>query len=99
MSDGLTYSVQTNLSITTTSAFANTQDGLGNPYQVVTNITGTRLYTFLPNSSSVTSHVSFQPLSFSGGSQRFYPFALLASAPGVYTINTAPFWMQGDWSL
>ena len=49
ISDGLTYTVQTNLSIQTQSAFASHQDGLGNPYQVILNVTGMRVYTYLPH--------------------------------------------------
>ena len=86
ISDGSTYSVQTDLSITTTSAFATTQDSLGNPYQSVSNITGTRTYTFLPNGAVLTSRVSFAQVQSS-----FYPYALIASSPGVYTSNTAPY--------
>ena len=89
LSDGVSYVVQTNLSITTTSAFATTQDQLGNPYQTIQNITGTRHYTYLPTSASLISHVTFTaPANFT---QRFYPYALLSSAPGVYSVNTAPY--------
>ena len=89
LSDGVTYLVQTNLSITTTSAFATTQDQLGNPYQIIQNITGTRHYTYLPTSASLISHVTFTAPANS--TQRFYPYALLSSAPGVYSVNTAPY--------
>ena len=90
ISDGATYSVYANLTITASSAFATTQDLLGNPYQTVTNITGIRVYTYLRTGARVVSTV--RPYSFSSpADQRFYPYALLASAPGVYTQNTAPF--------
>ena len=48
ISDGTSYSISTNLTLTTTSAFATTTDQLGNPYQAVINITGSRTYTYVP---------------------------------------------------
>ena len=89
ISDGLTYIVSANLSITTTSAFANTRDGLGNNYQTVTSITGNRLYIYLPTGETLTSAII--GISNITADQRFYPYALLSSAPGIYTVNTAPF--------
>ena len=86
ISDGSTYSVSCNLSVTTNSAFATQKDQLGNPFQTVVNITGVRTYTYLPTGASLTSAVV--GLTRSG---RFYPYSLLASAPGVYTSNTVPF--------
>ena len=86
LSDGVTYLVQTNLSISTTSAFATAQDQLGNPYQILLNLTGSRHYTYLPTSASVISHVTFLNTTL-----RFYPYAVLSSAPGVYSINNAPY--------
>ena len=93
ISDGATYWVFANLTCTATSAFATTQDSLGNPYQTLTNITGTRLYTYLPTGQQLLSTVTgiFTPRYEQEGDQRFYPYTLLASAPGVYTMNTAPF--------
>ena len=91
ISDGATYSVSTNLTITTLSAFATTVDTLGNPYQTVTGVTGTRRYTFLPTGATVVSTVSgLSTLPSSAPDQRFYPYSLLASGPGVYTTFTAP---------
>ena len=90
ISDGVTYSVQTNLSITTTSAFATAHDQLGNPYQLIVNITGIRTYTYLPTNSVLVSHVAM-PTSPINSTQLFYPYALLSSAPGVYSTNTAPY--------
>ena len=90
ISDGLTYAVLTNLTVTTTSAFATSHDQLGNPWQSVVNITGTRMYTFLPTHTTITSQVS-EASSSSPATFRFYPYALLSSAPGVYTANTAPY--------
>ena len=87
LSDGLTYSVQTNLSISTTSQFASTKDALGNPFQTITAITGTRTYTYFSTGGVVSSTVTFPGT----GTNRFYPYALLASAPGIYTVSTAPF--------
>ena len=92
ISDGLTYSVQGNLTITTTSAFANIADFLGNPYQTVTNVVGTRLYTYFPTGAALLSHVSGLSLTaYPRASQRFYPYSLLVSPPGVYSVNSAPF--------
>ena len=88
ISDGVSYSVVTNLTLTAMSAFANSQDQLSNNFQVIVNITGTRTYTFLPTAASVTSMVSSTP---SDGTLRFHPYALLSSSPGVYSISTAPF--------
>jgi hypothetical protein len=92
ISDGQSYSVQANLTITCSSAFATPQDPLGNPYQTIIGITGTRTYTYLPTMTTLYSSVtglsnSFNPLV----SQRFYPYSLLSSSPGVYTTSTAPF--------
>jgi hypothetical protein len=92
ISDGVSYSVQGNLVISTASAFATLHDQLGNPYQQVTNVTGTRLYTFLPTGQQLTSTVNGLSLAaISYADQRFYPYSLLGSAPGVYSMNTAPF--------
>ena len=96
ISDGLTYAVQGNLTITTASAFANTHDALGNPFQTVVNVTGLRTYTYLPTGAVVMSNIHGLSTAVPAHSdQRFYPYALLASAPGVYTINNAPF-LDGD---
>ena len=96
ISDGTTFSVQANLSVTATSGFATTMDQLSNPYQTVVNITGIRLYTHLPTSQTLLSTITglaanVLSLPSPHADQRFYPYSLLASAPGVYTINTAPF--------
>ena len=99
ISDGTTYSVQTNLSITTTSAFATSHDQLGNPYQTIVAVTGVRLYTHLLSGLSITSAVTIAAAVNSTNSpkadQRFHPYALLSAAPGVYTVNQAPF-LDGD---
>ena len=94
ISDGQNYSVQTNLSITTTSAFATTKDQLGNPYQSVVSVTGTRVYTYLPTGQRLVSTVGSLTNATAAGlsaDQRFYPYALLAAGPGVYSASTAPF--------
>ena len=92
ISDGTTYSVQTNLTITTTSAFANTNDAIGSPYQTIIAVTGTRLYTYLPTLTTQLSNITgLSTSATSPPSQRFYPYALLSAAPGVYSVNTAPF--------
>ena len=92
ISDGASYSVVGNLSFTATSAFASVKDQIGNPFQSLVNVTGTRLYTFLSTSATVQSTVSGLNLAINPlASQRFYPYALLAAAPGVYSVGTAPF--------
>ena len=88
ISDGANYSVQTSLTITTSSQFANTPDMLGNPYQSITNITGIRTYTHLPTFATAVSQVR-GPVA--GTAARFYPYTLLSASPGVYSVNTAPF--------
>ena len=91
ISDGATYSVNASLLITASSAFASTFDLLGNPYQTVVAIAGTRVYTYLPTGARVVSNITgSMPASYIND-QLFYPYALLAASPGVYTINTAPF--------
>jgi sugar lactone lactonase YvrE len=90
ISDGVTYNVTTSLDISTASAFATSADRLGNPYQTVTNITGRRVYTYLPTDQQLTSTIT-SITNTNAADQRFYPYTLLASAPGVYSINTAPF--------
>ena len=92
ISDGATYSVVANLTISTTSQFAVTKDALGNPYQTVVNVTGTRLYTYLPAMTPLLSTVTGVAVgTFASADQRFYPYSLLASSPGVYSTSTAPF--------
>ena len=86
LSDGATYTVSVNLSITTSSQFA-AADALGSPYQNITAMMGTRTYTWLATNTAITSTVTFP----TGAVNRFYPYTLLASSPGVYSINTAPF--------
>ena len=97
ISDGRTYRVQATLSITTSSAFASSQDAAGNPFQMVTNVAGSRVYTYLPTGQQMTSTILGLASASSGSSpsQRFYPYSLISSAPGVYSINTAPF-LDGD---
>ena len=86
LSDGLTYTVSSSLTVTASSAFATSQDQLGNPYQSVTNVTGTRTYTHLSTGSVLISRI----LGVTRAA-RFYPYSLLASSPGEYSVNTAPF--------
>ena len=95
VSDGVSYTIAANLTLTMDGAIAAHVNSLGNQYQLVVAITGTRVYTYLPTNATVTSVVS-TPSSVSNGvyqaaDQRFYPFALLSSAAGIYTVNTAPF--------
>ena len=93
ISDGATYTVVGNLTLTTSSAFATNKDSLGNPYQTIVSVTGTRTYTYLPNNTVLTSTVSgVSTAAYPSADARFYPYALLSSSPGVYTLNTAPLW-------
>ena len=89
LGDGANYTVLGNLSLTTSSAFATSQDMLGNPYQTITSITGTRVYTHIPTRQVLASTVT--GLMPSINPPRFYPYSLLAAAAGVYTASTAPF--------
>ena len=92
ISDGSSYTVHTNLTITAQSAFASQQDGLGNPYQVIVNVTGFRVYTHLASGAVVTSAIlGLLSAAGSGSSARFYPYSLLGATPSVYSSNTAPF--------
>jgi len=61
---------------------------LGNPYQSIIGINGTRVYTYMTTGSVLTSTVS--SLASSTGDQRFYPYALLSASPGVYSLSTTP---------
>ena len=101
ITDGETYSVTTNFTLTMSSEFAVSQDSLGNPYQTVIGIVGVRNYTnvtsgvvttqnvtgLAPDSFPTTGHDGF-PLT---PDNTFYPYALVGSAPGMYSIHTAPF--------
>ena len=91
VSDGATYSITTNLTLTTDGAVANAVDALGNQYQNIIGVTGTRVYRYLPTNQIVSSTVSGLSSYYATADQRFYPFALLGSGAGIYTINTAPF--------
>ena len=92
VSDGVTYRVQGNLTISATTQFATTFDQLGNPYLTIANVTGTRRYTYLPSGQSLVSVVSGISTAVNAlADQRFYPFSLLVAAPNVYTMSTAPY--------
>ena len=92
ISDGVTYVVSGSLVMTADSRFANTQDQLGNQYQTILTVTGTRTYTYLPTGQSLTSTVGgLTTGAYAYADQRWYPYALLQSAPGSYNVNTAPF--------
>ena len=90
LTDGSSYWVSANLTITTSSAFATTQDQLGNPYQTVVNITGTRTYFHIPTGQSLVAQLTGISL-VRGTTQRFYPYSLLASSPSLYNTNTTPY--------
>ena len=96
VSDGATYAVTANLVLTMSSAFATTQDALGNPYQTVVGVSGTRAVTNLLTTVVTTSMVTGLVAAGAGGygtlnDNRFYPFSLLASSPDIYTSNNAPY--------
>ena len=91
ITDGALYSITTNLTLTASSGFATAADTLGNPYQPLVNIVGTRTYTYLPTGSSLTSTVSFNASLSLVGDQRFFPYSYINAIPGVYTPSTTPF--------
>ena len=92
VSDGLTYAVTGNLTVSTSSPFATTKDMLGSQYQTVINVVGTRFYRHLPSGQTLTSTVSGLSLAENANAdQRWYPYALLSAAPGVYQPFTAPY--------
>ena len=97
ISDGLTYSVTADLTITTLSPFGTAQDSLGNAYQTVTSVSGVRLFTNLTSGTTTAANVTgLSPMlnRFYGpqSNNTFYPYSLLGPSPGVYSVNTAPFW-------
>ena len=89
ISDGASYNVTTVLAITTAPTLL--VDQLGNSYQNITAVQGRRSYTYLPTGATVTSSVTGLSTAVGLPSQRWYPFALLQSTPGVYSTATAPF--------
>ena len=90
ISDGATYQVTANLTISCTSAFATPEDQLGNQYQTVVGISGFRTYTHLPSGSTITSNITGIASSTSAD-QTWYPYVLLSSSPGVYSTNSVPY--------
>ena len=90
VSDGATYTISGNLTLTTTGPLAVKTDPLGNQYQTIVAISGTRTYVYLPTKQTIVSFVTGLS-SQAGASQRFYPYALLGASPGVYTVDTGPF--------
>ena len=92
ISDGVNYTVTANLTIFTSNKFATLKDQLGNPYQQIINVTGTRIYTYLPTGQKVVSAVTgLSTAQYAGADQRWYPYSLIDSSPGVYDQNNAPF--------
>jgi hypothetical protein len=90
ITDGTSYSVVMNLTLTATSSFPAGTDELGNSYQLINGATGQRTYTYLSTGATVVASVT--GITATGNSdQRFYPYAFLASDPGVYTSYTAPY--------
>ena len=99
ITDGATYSVTTSLTLTSSEQFAITTDSLGNNYQPITAVSGTRVYTHLSTSAQMVSTVTGLSSAVGTPSQYWYPFAYLQSrdspsAP-AYTVNNAPF-LDGD---
>ena len=93
VSDNATYVVSANLTVSAASPFASVMDQLGNQFQPITALGGTRLYTHLATGVQLLSTITgLAPASaYLVASQRFYPYTLLSSAPGVYSMNSAPF--------
>ena len=58
ISDGATYSITANLILTMDDAVTKHTDALQNQYQQVLNVTGTRVYTYLPTNQTIVSAVS-----------------------------------------
>ena len=98
VSDGDTYSVTSNLTFTASSEFAIRVDALGNPYQTLNSVTGVRMVTNLTSGATVTQSVTglaphfISPNLGPQSSNVFYPFSLLSSAPGLYSMDTVPYW-------
>ena len=90
VTDGETYTVEANLTLTASTSFAVNTNSLGVQYQTIVNAAGTRLYTYLATGATILSRVSGLN-STSKADQSFYPYSLYIAAPGVYSENTAPF--------
>ena len=88
ISDNATYSVNTSLAVSASSTLF--VDELGNTYQNITAVSGTRIYTYLPTGATVTSSVTGLSASAGTPSQRWYPFAYL-QLRSHYTTNNAPY--------
>ena len=92
ISDGATYTVRTTLSISSSTAFATLTDTLGNNYQPVIGVFGTRVYTHTASGQTLTSTITGLTSATSRPvSQHWYPYSLLVASPGVYSLNTVPF--------
>ena len=100
ISDGVSYSLAANLTLTMSSTFT-ASDPLGNPYQQVVDVGGTRSLVNLSSGETTVQNViglANKTIIYNGlppSNNTFYPFSFLASAPGVYSMNTAPFWDRG----
>lgn len=93
ITDGATYSVVANLSFTMDSSTASV-DLLGDYYQTITAIGGSRTYNYFPTSYTTTATVTGISSTPSFPDQRFYPFAQTMVPPSnfqAYTMNNAPF--------
>ena len=94
ISDGRTYRVEGNLTLTASSAFATTRDSLGNPYQTIVAVSGTRKYTYLLTGQTLTSAVgtpTSADIAQLKASQRWYPYSLVGSLAGTYTVDDVPY--------
>ena len=92
ITDGATYTVRTTMAITSSTAFATMTDTLGNPYQPVIGVFGTRVYTHIASGQTLTSTITgLTSATARPVSQHWYPYSLLVASPGVYSLNTVPF--------
>ena len=92
ISDGATYQLSVNLTVSTSSAFATTVDQLGNPYLSIVNVTGTRLYQHIPTGTELRSTVvGLSKIGSNASPPSFYPYSLLSAGPGIYTRDTVPY--------
>ena len=91
--DGSTWEAVTIMKVTASKDLY--VDELGNQYQTIADVTGTRKYTWLPTGMGSTSAIPAIDTNYDAPSQRWYPFALTQAATGVYNTSTAPY-LDGD---
>ena len=90
ISDGRTWSVLNNLTLTIDTTLGFSVSNLGNYYLTVTNITGTRVYSSPLNQPTVVSKVTSIFTGRALTQNIFFPLAL-SSMLSVYNMNNAPF--------